>query len=284
MMKNIWRLIYTKPATGTWNMAVDETLLESVGSSESLPVLRLYAWMPPCISLGYAQPFSDVDIEALKKVGWDIVRRPTGGRAILHTDELTYSVIGPKNEVHLKGGIVKSYLEISKALLDALHKLGINANADAEYDNSNNDLDLSKPSSIQKEKDPVCFEIPSNYEITVNGKKLVGSAQARRKEGVLQHGTIPLGGDICRILQVLRFRDEKHFENAKAALLAHATTLESVLGYKVSWDIVAKSLEEAFSEVLKVTFVRSELTQKENERVDQLIKEKYGNKTWLEKV
>ena len=180
--KKTWRLIKTPPAHGTWNMAVDEAVLEAVGKGTVPPTLRLYAWEPPCLSLGYAQPVADVSLEELTSQGWEIVRRPTGGRAILHTDELTYSVIGPHDDPHLAGGILESYSNLSQALLSALHMLGI----PAEAQESSSDPDASRiERGVEKNKNPVCFEIPSNYEITANGKKLVGSAQARRKEGVL---------------------------------------------------------------------------------------------------
>jgi lipoate-protein ligase A len=90
-----WRLITTPPARGAWNMAVDEAILEYAGRGEFLPTLRLFAWEPPCLSLGRAQPFLDVDIERLQARGWDVVRRMTGGRAILrlmsHTWPVRYS-------------------------------------------------------------------------------------------------------------------------------------------------------------------------------------------------
>jgi len=98
-----WRLINTPPARGAWNMAMDEAIMEHIGRDEVLPTLRLYAWDPPCLSLGHAQSFKDVDTARLASHGWDVVRRMTGGRAILHTDELTYSVTGPANEPRLAG-------------------------------------------------------------------------------------------------------------------------------------------------------------------------------------
>ena len=91
---NSWRLLYTPPSNGAWNMAVDESILEHIHRGKSQPTLRLYAWEPPCLSLGHAQSFKDVDVERLHSHGWEVVRRVTGGRAILHTDELTYSVTG----------------------------------------------------------------------------------------------------------------------------------------------------------------------------------------------
>ena len=118
-----WRLLLTPPARGAWNMAVDEAILENIGRGASLPTLRLYAWTPACLSLGHAQPFSDVDAVRLKQRGWDVVRRATGGRAILHTDELTYSVIAPLKEPRVEGGVLESYNRLAQALLTAVKNL-----------------------------------------------------------------------------------------------------------------------------------------------------------------
>ncbi len=101
--------------TGAWNMAVDELILEHIGRGASLPTLRLYSWQPPCLSLGHAQPFADVDVHRLEERGWEVVRRPTGGRAILHTDELTYSVIAPTDEPRVAGSILESYNRLAQA-------------------------------------------------------------------------------------------------------------------------------------------------------------------------
>ena len=97
-----WRLINSLPSSGTWNMAVDEAVLEAVMIEEVPPTLRLYAWEPECLSLGVAQPISDVAENVLSDYGWDLVRRPTGGRAILHANEMTYSVIGSQQDPRLQ--------------------------------------------------------------------------------------------------------------------------------------------------------------------------------------
>ncbi len=254
-------------------MAVDEALLEAVGVGQSLPCLRLYAWQPPCLSIGYAQPSRDVDLKRLQTLGWDWVRRPTGGRAILHTDELTYAVIAPISEPRLAGSVLESYQRLASALLAALHTLGIPASAHP----------LTNPGKSQ-ENGPVCFEVPSNYEIVVDGKKLVGSAQARRKEGVLQHGTLPLWGDLTRITQGLLFADETQREEAGVRLLAHATTVETVLGYKVEWQAAAQSFIDAFRSELNLEFVRQELSSPELERAGQLVQEKYSHPTWSGRI
>jgi len=275
MNTNSWRLIKNSPAPGPWNMAVDEAILEAIGRNEVLPTLRLYAWEPACLSLGYAQPISDVDTHRLDERGWDIVRRATGGRAILHTDELTYSVTGPQNEPRLTGGVLESYRHLSRALLAALQKLGIPAEALPQP---------QIPGSNGQPKEPVCFEVPSNYEITIHGKKLIGSAQARKKDGVLQHGTLPLYGDLTRITQVLAFTNEEKRETVAARLLARATNIQTATERSVSWDEAANAFVSAFSETLTLRLQPSELASAELDRADTLVKEKYAHPSWTERI
>lgn len=268
-----WRLVTHSAANGAWNMAVDQALLEAVGSGASLPILRLYAWTPPCLSLGYAQPFSDIELERLRERGWNYVRRQTGGRAILHTDELTYSVIAPENEPRLRGGVLPSYRRLSKAILDALVNMGIPAEA------------LPKETTgSHSNAQPVCFEVPSSYEITVAGKKLVGSAQARKKEGVLQHGSVPLYGDLTRIIDAISFEDESARERARERLLIRAANIEMILNRKINWHQAAEAFFTSFSDVLSLELTPQELTPLELQRVDELVTTKYAHPDWNERI
>src|SRR5512140_3076029 len=219
----LWRLLITPPTRGAWNMAADEAILEHIGRGESLPTLRLYAWAPACLSLGHAQPYADVDNARLQERGWEVVRRPTGGRAILHTDELTYSVIGPADDARLAGSVLESYNRLACALLHAVRSLGLDAHSSPLSAELN-------AAGRHGAANPVCFEVPSAYEITVDGKKLIGSAQARRREGVLQHGSLPLIGDLSRITEALVFPDDASRREAGQRLLSRATTVETPLG------------------------------------------------------
>jgi lipoate-protein ligase A len=270
-----WRLIKTIPARGAWNMAVDEAILYSAGRGESLPTLRLYAWEPACLSLGYAQPAADADLAALARQGWELVRRPTGGRAILHVEELTYSVTGPQNEPRLAGSVLESYRTLSAALLQALIRLGVNAQA------SPKSATTPDPSAAGR-TNPVCFEVPSNYEITIAGKKLIGSAQARRKEGVLQHGSLPLVGDLRRITSVLAFPDEGARLHAAERLVQRAATLEQALGAIVTWEEAAQAFVSAFQETLNLELQPGEITPDEMQRA-RLLFDKYADPAWNKK-
>src|SRR5690606_30944907 len=148
---------------------------------------------------------------------------PTGGRAILHTDELTYSLTVPAEHELAKLDIINIYRKISTALMIALDKFGVNPQSERR-----SDMAPKRPNAI-------CFETPSHYEITSGGRKLVGSAQMRRKVGLLQHGTLPLFGDVARICDALHFDSESEREAARVTVRQRATTLAEVLGYSVTW-------------------------------------------------
>src|SRR5688572_27221401 len=155
-----WRYLITLPARGAWNMAVDEAVLEHIGRGESLPTLRLYAWDPACLSLGHSQPFADVDQARLQARGWEVVRRATGGRAILHTDELTYSVTGSAEDPVLAGGVLESYHRIAQSLLLAVKNLGLPVEMkDAQRAGHVSREASTKGDNVTSAINPVCFEI-----------------------------------------------------------------------------------------------------------------------------
>ncbi|MBN2387508.1 MAG: lipoate--protein ligase family protein [Anaerolineales bacterium] len=264
-----WRLLLSPAARGAWNMAVDEAILEAAGGRAAPPTLRLYAWNPACLSLGYAQPIADVDLERLAARGWDLVRRPTGGRAILHTDELTYSVAAPPDEPRMAGSLLESYNRLAGALLRALEILSLPV-----------EIQEHAAHPAVQNTNPVCFEVPSTYEITVGGRKLVGSAQARRREGVLQHGSLPLTGDLTRIVQALAFPGDDARDEAARRLLERATTVEAALGRAISWDEAAQAFVNAFGEVLSMELQAGQLTSNERQRAEELVTEKYAHPDW----
>lgn len=265
-----WRLLRQPPASGAWNMAVDDALLDGARKGSSPPTLRLYDWAPPTLSLGLAQPLADVDLERVNANGWGLVRRPTGGRAILHIDELTYSVIGASDEPRLAGGVLESYKRISAALMRALQLLGLRVQ--------------QQPSSMlgtDTDAGPVCFEVPSDYEITLGGKKLIGSAQARRKGGMLQHGSLPLGGDIARITDALRYVSEAERSEAAVRVRSRAATVAEGLGRVPSYAEAAAAFVQAFGEVLNVEFSEGELSAEELEAAKVWELERYANAEWM---
>ncbi len=256
-----WRLIRSAPADGATQMATDEAIWRAVAGGRAPPTLRLYAWDPPCLSLGRHQRADEVDREALAAAGYGLVRRPTGGRAILHIDELTYSVALPLAHPLARGGVLESCRNISQGLLAALEILGVR---EAE-------IHQEKPPPVAG---PVCFETPGEFEIVVGGRKLIGSAQARGGGGLLQHGAIPLTGDIARICSFLTAPADP------ARVRARATTLAEALGREISWEEAAEAVAAGFARAFGLHMEPGSLSPWEMEMARQLREEKYAVDRW----
>ena len=262
----IWRLLRSALADGATNMAVDEAILRAVAAELVPPTLRLYAWEPACLSLGRAQPLADVDLQALRTAGFGLVRRPTGGQAILHADELTYSVVAPQGESRVAGGIVESYRRLSAGLVHGLRRLGVV------------DLVANQRVGNRHPEGPICFEVPSDYEITVGGRKLVGSAQMRAQGVVLQHGALPLYGDVARICPLLSAHPDP------ARVRARAATVEEALGRPVTWDELVDALAAGFAQALNLRLEPGMLTDEERAWAEELRAERYAAGEWTRRV
>jgi lipoate-protein ligase A len=271
-MADLWRLVLDQAGRGDWNMAVDEAILEHAGRGLVPPTLRLYAWSPPCLSLGHAQPYDDVAIDRLRHRDWLVVRRLTGGRAILHADELTYSVAAPASNPVVRGSLLESYNRIARALVWGVRSLGLQAEIKPAAGADRGSLN------------PVCFEAPSAHEITVDGKKLIGSAQARRRYAVLQHGSLPLTGVLTRITQVLHYSDETERAAAAIRLEGRATTIESELHRSASWDEASAAIITGFERELGIRFESTPLLTAEKDRATQLVHDKYACPDWTERM
>lgn len=270
-MSDRWRLLVTAPMNGALNMALDEALAESAGAGEGLPTLRFYQWAPPCLSLGRNQALAEVDSEACRRLGYDIVRRPTGGRSILHTDELTYSVTGPAADPRLAGSILDSYLRLAQALELGLERMGLAVKKASGDTRAGADVSAA------------CFEAPSAYEITVNGRKLIGSAQSRRQGWVLQHGSLPLTGNITRVVDGLSFASADEREALRRILAQRATTVEAELARPVDSAEAMAALTDAFAQRLGVTLTPGEISPQEQQRVERLLNERYLHPAWTGK-
>jgi lipoate-protein ligase A len=163
------------------------------------------------------------------------------------------------------GGVIESYRRISTALVAGLIRLGVHPSAEPAAE-----------SAIS----PVCFETPSHYEITVNRRKLIGSAQMRRRWGVLQHGTLPLSGDITRICDALVYPDESTREQARNQVRARAATLADVLGIVIGWQTAAAGIADGFAEAFDLSLIPAELTPTEHIHAERLTTEVYGTEAW----
>jgi lipoyl(octanoyl) transferase len=254
-------------------MATDQAIQEAVAVGAAPPTLRLYAWAPPCLSLGFAQPVAQIDRARARSLGWDIVRRPTGGRAILHTDELTYSIVLLEGDPLVAGGVLESYHHLSQGIVAGLELLGLRV-----------EVQPGIPLSQTEREKPVCFEAPSAYEITWQGRKVAGSAQVRRRQTVLQHGTIPLNGDITRICLGLAFQTEDARQEAREKLSTRAATLSDLLGHTVAWDDAAQALSQGMSQALGIELQTGTLSAAEQMRRDMLVADTYGSESWTHRV
>ena len=266
-----WRLIIDeRPRTGPENMAVDETLLESQAEGESPPTLRFYQWRPAALTIGYFQSFErEIDTDGCKKLGVDWVRRPTGGRAVLHDDELTYSVV--ISEDLLPGSVMQTYSALSEALTAGLRILGI----DAQLAGGRAPTRQSRESSSA-----ACFDTPTTNEVAVDGRKMIGSAQVRKRGVILQHGSVPLTLDRQKVVRCLYLPSERLRDRVTDTLRRKAAALNEVSSQEITFEQVAGALRGGFKEIFGVQFSCSQLTQIEKERVQLLVEDKYGKKSY----
>ncbi len=247
-----WRVIIEDaPRSGAWNMAVDRAIMEFAGNHKVPATLRIYQWRPPAVSIGKNQPGDVLYKEKMRIDGVSAVRRPTGGWAIFHTDELTYSVAAHSDEPALAGALMTAYVRISAALIAGLKHLGLNAQQ------------APQPKAEQKQDLVACFAVPYNNELTVDGKKLMGSAQARPLRKLLQHGSLPLTGDVGRAADYLMFTHEMEREKLRDHLRAHAATASECAGREITFEEAAAAMIQGFSEALPIELIQSSLSDEE---------------------
>jgi len=286
------RLIDSGTCSAAFNMAVDESLFSSFDPSRDCPVLRLYCWERPCVSLGYFQRANDaVKKASCEEHGVDIVRRITGGRAVLHDQEVTYCVVAPTKTGPFGGRLLECYRAIAACLSAGCELLGVPGDEIEVV--TGQDVRAGSASSA-------CFMTASAYELLVGGRKLIGSAQKRRDEALVQHGSIPLRVDIPLTLSVMRVDEgsgsadvasaaANALADKRATMAKSATTsgealrpacLEEVVGRDLTFDEVKSAIGEGFAKCLGTTLERSNLTKGERALADTLSREKYGNDSW----
>ncbi len=261
----VWRLLVDPPAEGIWNMAVDEAILDAVAAGVAPPTLRFFQWRPACLSLGYFQPYAVVNDEACAASGVGVVRRPTGGRAILHDRELTYSIALPLATLGGDHAVESSYFRLSQALLEGLRASGARVTlARAEPD----------PESGHG---PACFDRASAHEILLDGRKVVGSAQVRRAGALLQHGSILFEPQVDALLGCLRLgagerdRWRRSMGAGIAGLEGHCECDPAAL---------SGAIGSAFARVFGVRLSAAEITAPERAAAGRLAEEKYGSREW----
>lgn len=267
-MAETWRLIISEPLSGAMNMAFDEAIMTSVVRGLAPPTIRFYGWSPPAISLGYFQSLKkEIDLNACHEKGIHVVRRLTGGRSVLHCDEFTYSLIAPEKHAKVAGSVLQSYLSISRGLLAGLANLGVNA-------------EMSEGKKQNTLNSAACFDAPSWYEMVVEGKKLIGSAQTRRNNCLLQHGSVLVRLNADLLFSILKFNDEKIRERAKAIFMAKATSLENILGKNPDFDILCENFKKGFELELGLNLCQEQPSDEESNWARELSIHKYANEQW----
>ncbi len=262
----IWRLIPYSTGKPALNMAIDEAIFRCYLNGEVPPTLRFYGWDPPALSIGYFQDLErEVNLANITAKGFGLVRRSTGGRAVLHHRELTYAVIaGVKHG--LPDGLIQSYLYISQALVTACKYFGVTA-------------ELHHPAASNKPATGACFESPSWYELKVKNRKLVGSAQLRREHSFLQHGSILLDFSAIDLVSVLKLPDDNDFGQLVDRLHQKIISFHD-LGILVYPAELAQRITTAFEELYRLEFSIGSLTEIEQRLVNELIAVKYANPDW----
>ncbi len=263
-----FRLFIDRALTGAENMALDESLLNSVVKSSSAPCIRFYTWSPPALSLGYLQRArEEVSIEECRRNEVDLVRRLTGGKAVLHHMEITYSIVIPSNHRIISSpGVTDSYKNISQALLLGLKYMGVNAEMVPEKK-------AGRPGT------QVCFTVPSSFEILAGGRKLIGSAQTRRDKIILQHGSLPLDWDVEKQLGVMGI-PKKEWDSYATFFLRKASSLKDLLHPLPEIKELISCLIRGFEDAFSVELMPSSYTREEMVERDRLIAEKYGDERW----
>lgn len=268
-MDKKWLFLDSGQHTPSYNMALDEYLLQRGAEGRKQPVLRFYGWDPPGLSIGYFQKTAGrVDQDGIRAHGFRLVRRLTGGLAVLHHNELTYSVILPEDYPGMPGSVVGAYRVLSAGLLEGFRALGLTA-----------ELAIPKQNH-EASHSPVCFEEASWYELVVEGRKAAGSAQTRQKGMILQHGSIPLTVDEEELFDCFHYDSERIKERAKRAFGGKAVTLERLAGRKVTLDEVKQAFYHGFEKGLGVKLIQMELDKDEERKVVALAQSKYESDEW----
>jgi len=258
-MTDAWRFIDTGPCGATYNMALDEVIAATVRKDSAPPTLRLYGWKKPSVSIGCFQRISDVHIDYCIENQIPIVRRPTGGRAILHNLELTYSFSAKTLYGIFSKGLLDSYKKISYALSLALTKCGFSPGIM---------MDRKTPNYSS----PLCFQSTSYGEITINNKKIIGSAQKRWTEGFLQQGSIPYTIDKDEMIRVFRLNP------------THVIG-EAIIGLKeilpeLNINRLKNAIFTSFEEIFDTRLIISSPSQKEVSLAQELEFQKYLSNEW----
>src|SRR6266571_7792400 len=247
------------------NMAIDESVLAHHLKGEAPPTLRVFRWSQPSISLGRFQSIErEIELDLCQQRDVPLVRRPTGGRAVYHRDEFTYSIVISKR-FGVPSGVIAAYAFLAQGLLAALTFLGVQAELSDER--------------VSKNPSAACFASSTQADLTSGGFKLIGSAQVWKEDTLLQQGSSPLDDRAAEFFTMLRFPNEAARQEALALYSEKTTPLHTLAPY-ATWDAVAVAFKSGFNTALQVDFVHGTLSHSEWELAYQLVEDKYSKLEW----
>ena len=265
----IWRFISFKRLNAFENMAIDEAIFREKQRTDAPPTLRFYSWSPPSVSLGYFQVArQEVNVEACRRYSVDIVRRPTGGKAVLHENDLTYAVIASEHNPIFPADILGTYKVISSCIAGGLSELGIEAEMEGKGRSYQGDLLKA-----------ICFSSPSRYELLARKKKICGSAQLRSKGIFLQHGSILVDFDPVKTCALLLPQEGDRTWQAKK-LRGSITSIYEQIGASISVGKICQVMKRSFEKNLDIELVEGCLSPEEESLKLRLMNDKYMNDKW----
>ena len=274
MKKDKWYFINSGPCSPSYNMAMDEALLDWHSEGLIPPVVRFYEWNPATLSIGYFQSVEkEINMDAVERLGLGFVRRPTGGRGVLHEHELTYSVIVTERYPNMPATVTEAYRVISEGLLLGFQNLGLEAYFSVPDT-------FEKQQDIKKPKSAVCFDAPSWYELVVEGKKVAGSAQTRQKGVILQHGAILLDLDEDKLIETFLFSSDEMRKKVKKSLSQKAVAINKIIQNPVTIDECKVAFKKGFEDALQIELVEYTLSEEQEKYVKDLELKRYANREW----
>ncbi|MGO4887125.1 biotin/lipoate A/B protein ligase family protein [Anaerobacillus sp. MEB173] len=273
-MKQKWYFIDSENCSPEYNMALDEALLNWHSQGKIPPTIRFYGWNPATLSIGYFQKVEkEINLEAVNKYNLGFVRRPTGGRGVLHDQELTYSVIVSEDYQGMPETVTEAYRVISEGLLEGFKLLGLDAYFAIPRSQEEKDA-LKNPRSA------VCFDAPSWYELVVEGRKVAGSAQTRQKGVILQHGSIILDIDEDKLFDLFKYPNERVRERLQRNFKNKAVAINELREERITLNEAREAFKNGFEKGLKIELVPYQLSEAEEKEVQKIAMERYSNDEW----
>lgn len=268
-MKHSWRFIDTEVNNGFINMAIDEAILEHYIQYGGPPTIRVYRWHPPALSLGASQSIGEINLEQCRFLGIDIVRRPTGGKAVLHDVELTYSLVASSKE-GFPNSIWGVYNRIAQGLINAYRMLGVEVQIKRK----------GKTGRINQ----VCFLTATSADLLYDGRKVIGSAQKKKGDVFLQHGSLVISHDPELLFSLFNYPSDEVRKKGMTLFMNTTASLNSILGRGIHYEEIKQALWQGFQEAWEIDCYKGELANEEIKLKHKFLETKYLKSEWNYKI